>query len=244
MPMHDWTRVDSGAFHDFHGSWIYAIHHALNGGLLPAGYYARAEQVAGDIGPDIITLQEFEPFPANGRGGPAVLELAPPKVRFAAVAKPTKPKLKPRRLTIRHASGDRVVAILEIVSRSNKSRTKDAKQFADKILAAVEGGIHSVVIDPFPPTASVPNGFHFTIWKKLGGRPFALPPEQPLQLASYEATDPPKCYVEPLAPGDTLPDMPLFLRPDRYVSLPLELTYRAAWEFIPTKDKIALTSPL
>jgi hypothetical protein len=42
MPVHDWTRVDVGVFHDFHSSWIAHVKAALNGGLLPAGYYVQA----------------------------------------------------------------------------------------------------------------------------------------------------------------------------------------------------------
>jgi hypothetical protein len=43
MAVHDWTRVDSGIFHDFHTVWIGALRSALNEGLLPDGYYALAE---------------------------------------------------------------------------------------------------------------------------------------------------------------------------------------------------------
>jgi hypothetical protein len=46
MPVHDWARVDAGTFHTFHTVWISEIMKALNAGLLPAGYYALAEQVA------------------------------------------------------------------------------------------------------------------------------------------------------------------------------------------------------
>ena len=44
MPVHDWTRVDAGIFHDFHLEWISRIKHALNSGILPPEYYALAEQ--------------------------------------------------------------------------------------------------------------------------------------------------------------------------------------------------------
>ena len=62
MPIHDWTRVDPGTFHDFHHIWITAIQHTLNRGLLPPEYYALAEQIAGGFGPDVLTLQR----PSNG----------------------------------------------------------------------------------------------------------------------------------------------------------------------------------
>jgi hypothetical protein len=54
MPIHDWTRVYGGIFHDFHHEWISTIKHALNQGLLPPDYYALAEQVAGGLHPDVL----------------------------------------------------------------------------------------------------------------------------------------------------------------------------------------------
>ena len=44
MPMHDWTRVEAGIFHAFHHEWVSEIGRALNRGLLPADYYARAHR--------------------------------------------------------------------------------------------------------------------------------------------------------------------------------------------------------
>ena len=35
MPIHDWTRLEPGDFHDFHQCWVVEIRNALNGGLLP-----------------------------------------------------------------------------------------------------------------------------------------------------------------------------------------------------------------
>src|SRR5207247_6476085 len=58
MPVHDWNRVTAGTFHDFHLAWIAELRRTLNGGLLPQGYYALAEQVAGEIIPDVLTLQQ------------------------------------------------------------------------------------------------------------------------------------------------------------------------------------------
>src|SRR3954451_3245538 len=59
MPVHDWSRVDAGIFHSFHSSWITHLMEAMNGGLLPDGYYALSEQHAGVKIPDIITLHMF-----------------------------------------------------------------------------------------------------------------------------------------------------------------------------------------
>ena len=40
-------------------------------------------------------------------------------------------------------------------------------------------------------------------------------------------------YLEHLAVGAALPAMPLFLRPDRYVDVPLEPTYQTAYRGMP-----------
>ena len=40
MPIHDWTRVGAGIFHDFHHGWIADLSPALKRGLLPSDQYA------------------------------------------------------------------------------------------------------------------------------------------------------------------------------------------------------------
>ena len=78
MPIHDWTRVNAGTWHAFHLSLDPEIQQALNGGLLPPSYYAQAEQIAGPMGPDVLTFQvpemtpEFDTPEAPGGGGLAV----------------------------------------------------------------------------------------------------------------------------------------------------------------------------
>src|SRR5438132_2198996 len=85
MPVHDWTRVEAGIFHNFHLTWISEICKALNDGRLPEGYYALAEQHAGRSIPDVLTLRENVQSSESTRslsssGGTAVAE-APPKTR-------------------------------------------------------------------------------------------------------------------------------------------------------------------
>lgn len=81
MPVHDWTRVEAGIFHAFHHDWITEIARALNRGLLPSDYYALPEQIAGEFGPDVLTLSTSHP--ASNAGTPSggiALAVAPPKV--------------------------------------------------------------------------------------------------------------------------------------------------------------------
>src|SRR5207244_551646 len=89
MPIHDWTRIDAGIFHDFHHEWISTIRRALNSSILPEEYYALAEQQAAGFGPDVLTLQGPSPAekdspaeqPTSGPGG---LLLVPPRTQFKA----------------------------------------------------------------------------------------------------------------------------------------------------------------
>lgn len=243
MPIHDWTRVSAGTWHDFHLTWIAELRNALNGGILPADYYAQAEQIAGPMGPDVLTLQmpDGPPDPAAPAGGGGVaVALAPPRMRLRAEAEMDDYVLKRRTLVIRHASDDRIVALLEIVSPGNKSSRHGLRSFVEKAVEALYRGYHLLVIDLFPPTRRDPNGMHGAIWAALCDDSFALPPAEPLTLAAYSA-GPRKCaYVEPTAVGRELIDMPLFLEPETYVNVPLEATYQGAYRGMPGRWKRVL----
>jgi hypothetical protein len=54
-----------------------------------------------------------------------------------------------------------------------------------------------------------------------------------MTLAAYAAGPQFDAYLEHLAPGASLPDMPLFLRRDWYINAPLASTYQAAYDGMP-----------
>ena len=232
MPVHDWTKVDAGTSHDFHTGWITHLKEALNGGLLPNGYYAMSEQYGGGIVADIMTLRApLPPAPPRGEGGIAVAE-APPRVRRKLSLSDVAVAMR-RTVTIRHKSGHHVVALLEVVSHVNKDRVSHVEDFVEKTVTALKQGVHLVLVDLIPPGAHDPQGMHAAVWDRLDGEPYQLPPGEPLTLASYVADRLPKAYLEHLAVGSPLIEMPLFLDPDRYINLPLEATYQAAYRGMP-----------
>lgn len=238
MPIHDWARVIAGTFHDFHQAWIVAIRDALNDDLLPEGYYAMAEQVAGRPHPDVLALEEFpgaDGWPERGPGGGDGVAVAehPPKVRYTLDAEAAIYAAKADRIALYHTSGDRVVAFLEIVSPGNKRSPFAVRQLLDKLASALEQGRHLLVIDLHPPGRHDPDGLHAAFWGTTPG----VTPDQPLSLAAYRADTCPTAYFEPVAVGNVLPDMPLFLTPDRYVNVPLETTYQTAWRGVPQRWK-------
>lgn len=239
MPIHDWMRVPAGIFHDFHVAWIPEIRKVLNGGLLPSGYYALAEQHAGERIADILTLHASapppEPPPLPPPTGGTLLAEAPPKMRRKQTIEQELLSLQ-RSLAIRHVSGHRLIALLEIVSPRNKDRAQAVEEFADTAASALRAGIHVLVVDLVPPGKHDPQGMHGAIRHRLNSifeEPYDLPAEEPLTLASYVAGLSVDAYLEHAAVGAGLPAMPLFLRPDRYVDVPLEATYQEAYRGFP-----------
>jgi hypothetical protein len=237
MPVHDWTRVDAGIFHEFHTVWIAEMRSTLNAGLLPHGYYALAEQHAGAHVADVLTLHatpgEPPPLPPPpATGGVAVAE-APPRVRLRQTVDLS--AARRRSLAIRHVSGHRLIALIEIIFPAKEDRGDHLEAFAAKAGSALKHGVHLLVIDLFPPGRHDPQGIHDVILRRLEPslKPYDLPPGEPLTLAAYAAGPKVEVYLEHAAVGAVLPEMPLFLRADRYVNVPLEPTYQAAYRGTP-----------
>jgi hypothetical protein len=211
MPIHDWRPVDPNLFHDFHQAWTITLCNALNGGLLPTGYSALVEQHAPGAVPDVLALQmQHQNLAARGN-----------------------------RITIRRPLRH-VLAVIEIVSPGNKSSRSALRSFVEKAVDFLRQGVHLLIVDLFPPSSRDPQGIHKAIWDEIEGQPFELPPDKLLTLIAYVATTPTTAYVELLAVGDTLPDMPLFLDPESYVAVPLEATYQATWASCPEDMRAAV----
>ena len=240
MPIHDWTRVGHGTFHHFHHLWVGEISKVLNSGILPPDFYAYAEQVAGDFGPDVLTLQEATPPDRDEDRAARPAPWLSPTPRRGDVAMDLELSRYTRRqrgVIIRHSSDDRVIAIIEVVSPGNKASRNNFRTFIEKACAALTHGVHLLLIDLLPPTPREPQGIHGALLEELENAAYAAPPDKPLTLAAYAAGVVTRAYVEPAAVGDPLPDMPVFLDPDYYVSLPLEATYQAAWLGVPRIDR-------
>ncbi|MCC6418223.1 MAG: DUF4058 family protein [Gemmataceae bacterium] len=246
MPIHDWTRVDAGIFHAFHHDWITEISRALNRGLLPADYYALPEQIVGGLGPDILTLRRpggngTPPTPDFPEGGVA-LAVTPPRVRLRMHSDANRYAAKAKAVTIRHVSNHQVVALVEIVSPGNKNNQNGLNAFVRKAREALAAGIHLLLVDLFPPGARDPQGIHGAVWGEDCGADFGLPEDRQLTCVGYVGGPGAEAFIEFVAVGDTLPEMPLFLTPEVYVLVPLEATYQSAWEAMPTywRDVLAI----
>jgi Protein of unknown function (DUF4058) len=247
MPMHDWTRVEAGIFHAFHHDWITELARTLNRGLLPEDYYALPEQQAAGFGPDVLTLQSQS---ANGcdpsqssSGGAATLTHARPKTQFSAESDAEFYRRKKSSIAVRHVSGDRIVAMLEIISPGNKANRHAMQSFIAKACELLEHRIHLLIVDPLPPSPRDPNGIHAAIWAEVEDAPFVLPKDKPLTFVAYECDLTTRAYIEPIAVSDRLPNMPLFVEPNCHVSVPLETSYQTAFAAMPRRWRSVLAPP-
>ena len=254
MPIHDWTRVDAGTFHDFHNGWLIALRDALNVDLLPDTHYAQTDrQSRGDSpdspggAPDVLTLERAESDADGGllvaadgsAGGVAVADAPPKRSLVAEVDAAAWYAARRRTLAIKGAADDRPVAILEVASPGNKDRRESVGRFADKCVGALQGGLHLVVIDPHPPRSHDAGGLAMTVAREAGLN-FAVPDDRRVPAASFEAAEVPTGYAEPFDVGDELPWLPLFYRRGWYVKLPLEETYQAAYRGVAKRWKRVL----
>ena len=255
MPVHDWGRVEAGVFHHFHQAWTMEITNALNDGLLPADFYALAEQVAQGPIPDVVTLERvserdsdnvarrIDRAPENGTAAVAVAD-QPPRVQHTQqLADIELYAARANRVTVRHVSGDEVVGYIEIVSPGNKHSEVACRNFCQKLADAIRGGCHALVIDLQPPTPRDPRGLHVRVWEDcFGGTVAGVTAACPLGLAAYRSDVRPTIYFEPTAVDRILIDMPAFLTPDSYINVPLEATYQAAWKGVPQRWKEVILS--
>lgn len=204
MPMHDWVAVEPTIFHHFHQHWAAALSDALNTGVLPPGFSALIERSEGLEPPDCA----IDPFAQRAN-----------------------------RVAIRHRMGD-VVCIIEIVSPGNKASRSGVRQFVEKTKEFLRAGVNVLLVDPFPPTPRDPGSLHNLVWDETDDTSFEMPADEPLLLASYRVGDDlagvlPVAFLETFRVGGVMPDMPAWLDLDSHVPVPLERTYRAAWEVCP-----------
>jgi hypothetical protein len=200
-----------------------------------------AEQTVGRFGPDVLALQttsdeddsSAEAESASSDGGLRLM--APPKLQVTDETDLEFYRRKQNAVAVRHISGDRIVALVEIVSPGNKSSRNALRAFVHKSAALLNKQIHLLILDLHPPGRRDPDGIHGAVWGYMTDRPYRLPADKPLTLAAYECDLAIRAYVAQAAVGEALPEMPLFLMPGGHVPVPLEATYQTAFAAVPRR---------
>lgn len=175
---------------------------------------------------------EKGPSPPSGKTVLSVAE-APPKTAGLLTAQTVYRRLR-RTLAIRHISDHRLVAVVEIASPANKDRLSSVREFVDKVVELLQHGVHVLLVDVVRPECYDRYKLHACVWEAVAGETYRSGKKRPLTLASYVAAEPVRTYVEHIAVGEALPDMPIFLTSEHYVLAPLEKTYTDAWSGLPT----------
>jgi hypothetical protein len=125
----------------------------------------------------------------------------------------------------------RLVAAVEIVSRSNKDRPSERRAFVGKCAAMMRDGVSVVIVDLVTDRHA---NLYAELIEFLGQADAALPPDPPsIYAAACRWTRVPKrarlqTWVHPLVLGHALPILPLWLSPTLAVQLELEPTYEEA----------------
>jgi hypothetical protein len=212
----------------FHGAWAAAMARLLNQGVLPPGYYAvPLVDRDGPIEIDVAALRAVATLePAAGSDAPQPWE--PPAPGLAvAVELPVADAVE---VHVFADDGDpRLAAAVELVSPRNKDRPQARQAFAVKCVGYLQQGSSVVVVDTVTTRQADLNA---AILSLLGVESGAVTPPG-LSAVSYQAvgrdqeTQQLLLWLAPLALGQPLPTLPLWIAPDFSVPLDLDVSHQA-----------------
>ncbi len=213
---------------NLHSAWANALRDQLNEGLLPANYFAEVQISLGTVAEiDVATFEEETDGPATSDGGVALW--APPRPHRATLNF-THPDLFEVRV-FTDMEGPELVAAVELVSPSNKDRPAQRHQFAVKCASYLQQNVGRVVVDVVTERGG---NLHREILEILEiSQDRAKLRDDDLYASAYRTVPAKKTakleyWVEPLAVGEALPIMPLWIASDLCLPLNLEQAYERA----------------
>ena len=242
MPLRDHFRPPVESKHswdELHGGWpMMIVKHLFP--ILPEGYAAAPGVHLGAAFEIAISAYE-EVGPAEtetadaGSGRVAVAAWAPPKPTLTLEAElPDQDEYEVRVYDARH--GRRLVAAIEIVSPSNKDRPESRRAFVAKVAALLQ---HDVCVSIVDLVTIRPFNLYADLLELVGKSDPMLGAEPP---ALYAATVRGRKRVRrrplldfwfyPMAIGQPLPSLPLWLDVDLGVTVDLEASYEETCRYL------------
>jgi hypothetical protein len=209
----------------FHSFWATAIARGLNR-TLPERFFASVNAHLGSqVAADVAEADYGPPAAANGPGGGLALQaVAVP----AATGKWQSRIPDEVELPVIDTDADRLVAVIELVSPSNKDRPQTRGSFAGKCASYLDRGIGVVVVD-------VVVKHHFNLHDQLVGvlqlpDSYTMAGHPHLYATSYRPEVPDgvtgvEYWATPLEIGERLPVLPFCLKGWGTVLLDLEEGY-------------------
>jgi hypothetical protein len=199
---------------NFHGAWAAAMARLFNQGILLSGYYAvPLVDRDGPIGINVAAPQTWTP-PAPGLA--VAVEL---------------PAVDGVEVQVFADDGDQwLAAAVELLGPRNKDRPQAWQAFAVKCVGYLQQGSSVVVVDTVTTRRADPNAAILSLLRVSAGA--TTPPG--LSAVSYRAvgreekTQELQLWPAPLALGQPLPTLPLWIASDYSVPLDLDASYQAA----------------
>jgi hypothetical protein len=213
----------------FHGAWAAAMARLLNRGILPPGYDAvPLVDRDGPVEIDVAALREHQaPVPTGPQAVPQ--SWAPPAPGLTVAVEI--PPADGVGVQVFADDGDpRLTAAVELLSPRNKDRPQARQAFAAKCVGYLQQGSSVVVLDTVTTRRADLNA---AILEFLGAEASGAAVPAGLSAVSYRAvgreeeTQRLQLWPAPLALGQPLPTLPLWIAPDFSVPLDLEASYQA-----------------
>jgi hypothetical protein len=204
-------------WHAFHNAWSTYLASHLNE-QLPEGYFAEPNVQFG-IEIDVATFEEGNGHAQSLRPSwqvPAPTQTIPISVMTDIVEV----------LVYSREGGPLLAGAIELVSPANKDRPDHREAFVSKCAAYIQQGIGLLIVDVVTDRLA---NLHEALLARLN-------PSQPAseksslytsayRLVEHEETPKLEMWYQPLAVGETLPTMPLWLRGSQCLAVDLHATY-------------------
>ncbi len=236
MPLldHFHPPLDRRSWRSFHTIWIAQLVGNLNLRPIPYGFLAESNVHIGiTVAADVVAFEEDSPTGGGSNGAVATEVWAPPRPPLAMAVDFTKLETFEIRIYDRDRART-LVAVVELISPGNKDRPEHRRAFLDKCAAYLREGISVVLVDIV--TARRHN-FHKELMELFAcGETAESAIRTDLYAAAYRVRQVGErtqleVWPEPLALGEPMPTMPLWLTESLCVPLELEKAYQSACKF-------------
>src|SRR5262249_55912387 len=209
----------------FHHAWAATIARLLNRRLLPEHYFAAPNvQFGPRVEIDVGTFEQAA-APASHAEPAAVTLTTLPTTAVIPAGFPDRIEV----VILHQEGGPQIVAAIELVSPSNKDRPATRRAFVAKMSSYLQQGIALSVIDLVTSRSAHLHNEWIHWMQATTGRmedtaraPLYADSYRPVQRGEHGAIE---MWLNPLRVGDLLPNLPLFLRGDLCIEVPLEETY-------------------
>jgi hypothetical protein len=200
--------------HSFHNSWATYLSSRLNA-LLPPGYFAEANVQFG-VEIDVAAFADPGTTGAPAGWAPPPPLASPPFEMSGAVVEV---------VIFDRSGGPRPAGAVELVSPANKDRPLHREAFVAKCVTYLNAGVGLVLVDV---VTERPADLHRELLTRLGlgdrrpGPALSGSAYRPVERDGVRVLD---LWREPIAVGQPLPTLPLWLRGGLCLPVELEATY-------------------